>query len=165
MSRWSVAGPSDYWLIASSPASKVKKKQQCTHSTANTYKMTTNTQDNYNNTYKTTTTIHTRQLQQYTQDNYNSTLNITTSIHTRQLQQYTQDNYNNTLNITTTIHTRQLQQYTQDNYSNTHGQPTTITQHNLKLASIHRRQIRIPHVGIYYKSISRCTVLWMSNAF
>ena len=26
MSRWPVAGPSEYWLLASSPASKVKKK-------------------------------------------------------------------------------------------------------------------------------------------
>jgi hypothetical protein len=35
--------------------------------------MTTHTQDNYNNTHKTTTAIHTRQLQQYTQDNYSNT--------------------------------------------------------------------------------------------
>ena len=42
------------------------------------------------------TTIHTRQLQQYTQDNYNNTHKTTTTIHARQLQQYTQDNYNNT---------------------------------------------------------------------
>ena len=75
------------------------------------------TQDNYNNTHKTTTTTHTRQLQQYTQGNYNNaqktttTHKITTTIHTRQLQQYTQDNYNNTHKTTTTIHTRQLQQY------------------------------------------------------
>ena len=79
------------------------------------------TQDNCNNTHKTTTTIHTRQLQQYTQDNYNN-IQI-------QLQQYTQDNYNNTHKTTTipqdnynnthktikTIHTRQLQHYTQEN--------------------------------------------------
>ena len=44
-----------------------------------------------------------------------------------------------------TIHTRQLQQYTQDNYNNTHGQPTKIT-HNLKLATVPTRQIRIQHV-------------------
>jgi len=71
------------------------------------------------------TTIHTRQLQQYTQDNYKNTHRTTTTIHTgqlnnthktatavhkRQLQQYTQDNYNNTHKTTTTIHTRQLQQ-------------------------------------------------------
>ena len=31
------------------------------------------------------TTIHTRQLQQYTQDNYNNTHKTTTKIHTRQL--------------------------------------------------------------------------------
>jgi len=48
------------------------------------------------------TTIHTRQLQQYIQDNYNNThkttttIHTTTKIHTRQLQQYTQDNYKNT---------------------------------------------------------------------
>ena len=70
------------------------------------------------------TTIHTRQLQQYTQDNYNNSHKTTnsnthktttaihtrklTTIHTRQLQQFTQDNYNNTHKITTTIHTRQL---------------------------------------------------------
>jgi hypothetical protein len=58
------------------------------------------------------TTIHTRQLQQYTQDNYNNTHKTTTK-----LQQYTQDNYNNTHKTTTTIHKRQLQQYTQDNYN------------------------------------------------
>ena len=62
-------------------------------------------QDNYNNTHKTTTTIHTRQLQQYTQDNYKNTHKTTTTIHARQL---------------TTTHTRQLQQYTQDNCNNTH---------------------------------------------
>ena len=49
------------------------------------------TQYNYNNAHKTTTTIHTIQLQQYTQDN----------------SQYTQDNYNNTQIQLTTIHTRQ----------------------------------------------------------
>ena len=53
-----------------------------------------NTQDNYNNTHKKTTTIHIRKL---------------TTIHTRQLQQNTQENYNNTHKTTTTIHTRQLQ--------------------------------------------------------
>jgi len=42
------------------------------------------------------TTIYTKQLQQYTQDNYNNTHKTTTTIHTRQLQQYAQDNYNNT---------------------------------------------------------------------
>ena len=48
------------------------------------------------------TTIHTWQLQQYTRNNYNNTLKTTTTIHettttihSRQLQ-YTQDNYNNT---------------------------------------------------------------------
>ena len=45
--------------------------------------------------------------------------------------QYTQDNYNNTHKTTTTIHTRKLQQYTQD---------------NIKLATIHTRQIRMQHV-------------------
>ena len=45
-----------------------------------------------NNTHKTATTIHTRQLQQYTQDNHNNTHKITTTIHTKQVQQYTQDN-------------------------------------------------------------------------
>ena len=45
VSRWPVAGPSGYWLLASSPASKVK--QQYTHSITYTHKMT----------------IHTRQIQ------------------------------------------------------------------------------------------------------
>ena len=57
------------------------------------------TQDNDNNTHKTATTIHTRQLQ-YTQK--------ATTMQTRQLQQYTQENYN-THKTTTIIHTRQLQ--------------------------------------------------------
>ena len=39
----------------------------------------------------------------------------------------------------TTIHTRQLQQYTQPTNNN-------YTQDNLKLATIHTRQIRIQHV-------------------
>ena len=70
-----------------------------------------------------------------------------TTIHTRQLQQYTQDNYNNTHNTTTTIHTRQLQQYTQNNYNNTQCQTNNnYTQDNLKLATIHARQITIQHV-------------------
>ena len=56
MSRWPVAGPSEYWLVASSPASKVKKKKQCPHSTTNTHKITT----------------HTRQLQQYTRPTNNN---------------------------------------------------------------------------------------------
>jgi len=54
--------------------------------------------------------MHTRQLQQYTQDNYNNTHKTTTTIHTRQLQQYTQDNHNNTHKTTTTIHTANQQQ-------------------------------------------------------
>ena len=104
-----VAGRRTFRILNYSRQSGIqnKKKQQYTHSTTNTY----------NNT-------HTRQLQQYTQDNCNNTHKTTTTIHTRQLQQYTQDNYNNTHKTTTTIHTRQLQQYTQDNYNNTHGQPT-----------------------------------------
>jgi hypothetical protein len=54
-----------------------------------------------NNTHKITTIqekqliIHTRQLQQYTQDNYNNTHTTTTTIHTRQLQQYTRPTNNN----------------------------------------------------------------------
>ena len=55
MSRWPVAGPSQYWLIASSPASKVKTALH-TYSTANTHKITT----------------HTRQLQQYTRSTNNN---------------------------------------------------------------------------------------------
>ena len=133
MSRWPVAGPSDYWLIASSPAPKVK--QQYTHSTTNTHKMTA---------------IRTRQLQQYTQDNYNNT-HIVQQIHIR-WQQYAQDNYSNTHKTTTTIHTRQLttirtrqlQQYTQDNYSNTHKTTTTI--HTRQLTTIHTRHLKIQHV-------------------
>jgi len=39
------------------------------------------------------------------------------------------------------------QQYTQDNYNNTYGQTNNnFTQDNLKLATIHTRQIRIQHV-------------------
>jgi len=55
-----------------------------------------------NNTHKTTTTIHTRQLQQYAKDNYNNAHKTTTTIHTRQLQQYTQYKYNNTHNYNNT---------------------------------------------------------------
>ena len=88
------------------------------------------------------TTIHTRQLQQYTQDNCNNTNKTTAKIQTRQLQQYKQDNYNNTNKTTTTIHTRQLQQYTQENYNNTHKTTNNnYTQDKLKLATIHRRHI------------------------
>ena len=61
VSRWPVAGPSEYWLLASSPASKVKI-QQYTHSTTNTHKIPTPTQDNYNNTHGQTNN-------NYTQDN------------------------------------------------------------------------------------------------
>ena len=72
MSRWPVAGPSKYRLLASSPASYSKNSNtyivQQIHIRWQQY-----TQDNYSNTHKTTTTKHTRQLQQYTQDNYNST--------------------------------------------------------------------------------------------
>jgi len=57
VSRWPFAGPSEYWLLASSPASKVKKKQ-CPHSTTNTH------------TSKIET--HTRQLQQYTRSTNNN---------------------------------------------------------------------------------------------
>ena len=53
-----------------------------------------------NNTHKTTTTIHTRQLQQYTQGNYKF-------IH-KTPNNNTQDNYNDTHKTTTTIHTRHL---------------------------------------------------------
>ena len=51
-----------------------------------------------------------------------------TTIHTRQLQQY---NYNNTHKTTTTIHTANQQQ---------------LHTGQLKLATIHARQIRIQHV-------------------
>jgi len=53
VSRWPVAGPSEYSLLAGSPASKVKNN--------NTHTVQTNTHN--------MTTTHTRQLQQYTQDN------------------------------------------------------------------------------------------------
>ena len=53
VSRWPVAGPSELWPLASSPAFKVKKKN--THSTTNTHKITTHT---------STTTIHTVNQQQ-----------------------------------------------------------------------------------------------------
>jgi len=72
VSRWPVAGPSEYWLLASSPASKVKNSNmhivQQIHIRWQQY-----TQDNYNNTHKTTNN-------NYTQDN----LNLAT-IHTRQI--------------------------------------------------------------------------------
>ena len=62
MSRWPVAGPSEYWLLASSPASKVKK----------------------NSNAHTVQQIHIR-WQQYTQDNYNNT-------HGQTKNNYTQGN-------------------------------------------------------------------------
>jgi len=72
VSRWPVAGPSEYWLLASSPASKVKKKQ-CPHSATYTHKITT----------------HTRQLQQYTRSANNNctkdSLKLATK-HTRQIR-------------------------------------------------------------------------------
>jgi len=88
------------------------------------------TQDNYNSTHKTTTTIHTRQL---------------TTIHTRQLHQYTQDNYNNTYKTTnnnthkttTSIHTRQL--------TTTHTRQLT-TIHTKQLTTIRTRHLKIQHV-------------------
>jgi len=40
-------------------------------------------------------TTHTRQLQQYTQDNHNNTHKTTTAIHTTQLQKYTRSTNNN----------------------------------------------------------------------
>ena len=53
------------------------------------------------------TTIHTRQLQQHTQDNYNNTHKTTTTIHTRQLQ----NTHKTTTTIDTAnqqkLHTRQ----------------------------------------------------------
>jgi len=54
VSRWPVAGPSEYWLLASSPASKVKKKAMPTQ---------------YNNAHKI---ARTRQLQQYTRSTNNN---------------------------------------------------------------------------------------------
>ena len=98
------------------------KKQQYTHSTANTHTMTT---------------IHTRQLQQNTQNNYNNTHKTTNnSIH----------------KTTTTIHTRQLQQNTQDNYNNTHKttnnsiHKTTTTIHTRQLTTVYTRHLKIQHV-------------------
>jgi len=58
--------------------------------TVHTRQLQQYTQDNYNNTHKTTTTIH--------KDNYNNTHKTATTIH--------KDNYNNTHKTTTTIHTR-----------------------------------------------------------
>ena len=54
MSRWPVAGPSKYWLIASSSASKVKNNNA--HIVQQIH-ITTHTQDNYNNTRGQPTTI------------------------------------------------------------------------------------------------------------
>ena len=53
-------------ILASSTASKFKK-QQYTHSTTNTHKITTPTQDNYNNTHGQTNN-------NYTQDNLKRTV-------------------------------------------------------------------------------------------
>ena len=87
MSRWPVAGPSEYWILASSPAAKVKNRNkhvvQQIHTRWQQY-----TQDNYNNSHKTTTTIHTIQLQQYTQDNHNNT-HKTTNNNTHKTSQNT----------------------------------------------------------------------------
>ena len=55
MSRWPVSGTSENWLLASSPASKVKKKE-CPHSTTITHKITK----------------HKSQLQKYTRSSTNN---------------------------------------------------------------------------------------------
>jgi len=134
----------DFW-----PAVRhLKRKQQYTHSTVNTHKMTTIHA-------RQLTTIHTKQLQKYTQDNYNNTHKTNTTvhtrqltIHTRQLQQYTQDNYNSTHKTATTIHTKQLQRYTQY-YNNTHKitnnntHKTTTTIPTRHLTTIHTRYLKI----------------------
>ena len=68
MSRWPVAGPFEYWLLTSSPASKVKKKSN-THIVQQIHIRWQHTQDNYNNT----------QLQQYTLPTtitHNTTCNV-----------------------------------------------------------------------------------------
>jgi len=59
--------------------------------------------------------IHTRQLQQYTQDNYNNTHKTTTTIHTTKKNTHK----TNTTIHTTKNSTHNQQQYTQDN-NNTH---------------------------------------------
>ena len=85
-----------------------------THKTT-TRQLQQHTQNNYKNTRKTTTTIHTRL--QHTQDNYNThkttttTQKTTTTTHTRQLQQYTR--WSNTIYTNdnlklATKHTRQI---------------------------------------------------------
>ena len=64
---WPVAGPSEYWLLASSPASKVTKKKY-THSTANTHRWqhpqqyTRPTNSNYTQDNVKLGTIRTRQI-------------------------------------------------------------------------------------------------------
>ena len=116
-----VAGRRTFRILASSQQSGIKsKKQQYTHSTANTHKITTihtrqlqkYTQDSYNNTHKTTTTIHTNNYNNTHKTTNNNSHNKTTTIHI--------NNYSNSHKTTTTIHTRQLQQHTQDSYNNTH---------------------------------------------
>jgi len=71
--RWPVAGPSEYWLLASSPASKVKNSNthivQQIHITWQQY-----TQDNYNNSHGQTNN-------NYTQDSLKLAI-----IHTRQIR-------------------------------------------------------------------------------
>ena len=92
------------------------------------------------------TTIHRRQLQQYTQDNYKNTHKTTTTIHTRQLTtiHIRQLTTIHTRQLTT-IHTRQLQQHTKDNYNNNTHKTTTTTIHTRQVTTIHTRQVTTIH--------------------
>jgi len=98
-----MAGSRTFRIQTSSQHSVIySKKEQYTHSKTNAYKMTK---------------IHTEKPQKYTQNNYNNTQKTTTKIHTKQLQQYTRPTYNNTYGQPTTIthkKTQNYQQYTRD---------------------------------------------------
>ena len=74
MSRWPVAGPSDYWLLASSPASEVKNSNA--HTVQEIHKR-------QQHPHKTTTTIHTANQQQL------HTRQLKTSNNTRETNQNT----------------------------------------------------------------------------
>ena len=73
VSRWLVAGPSEYWLLASSPASKERKKER---------------KKKHNNAHTVQKNTYTRQLQQYTwpTNNYKQDNLKLATIHMRQIR-------------------------------------------------------------------------------
>jgi hypothetical protein len=91
---------SEYWLLASSPASKVQSSN--THTVQQIHiRWQQYTQDNYNNAHSQTNSNYTQDNLQYTKDNYNNT-------HGQTNNNYTQENYNNT-------HSQTNNNYTQEN--------------------------------------------------